>query len=405
LVLSSTYPRWSGDPEPGFVHELCRRIVNDFEIHVLCPHAPEAKFSQILDGIHVHRFRYAPQAFEILVQGGGILNNLKYHPWKWLLVPSFIIGMLWVSARLVRQLKPRALHIHWILPQGLFLLLPHLLLKQRPSILLTSHGGDLFALRGRLLTWLKRLIIHRADAITVVSRPMLQTAIDLGACKAKLVVIPMGANFGTLFVPGKNTQRNPGEILFVGRLVEKKGLKHLVAALPRILQRVPNAFVTIAGYGPDEALLRNQAATSGLGHKIHFLGATPQEQLPHLYRRASAFVAPFVRANSGDQEGLPVALMEAIACNCPVVAGDLEVLRDLFEEDFASVCVDAKDSEALAEKIVVLLTKPDEGVALATRLRTRLESRLSWDTVAAQYSSLLQKLIQRATTGLRSELT
>ncbi|MEO5344537.1 MAG: glycosyltransferase family 4 protein, partial [Gammaproteobacteria bacterium SHHR-1] len=109
LVLSSTYPRWANDPEPGFVHELSKRLTARFAVHVLCPHAPGCATQETLDGVQVHRFRYAPSGLETLVQGGGILNNLKQQPWKWLLLPPFLLALLASSWRLTRRLRPAAI--------------------------------------------------------------------------------------------------------------------------------------------------------------------------------------------------------------------------------------------------------------------------------------------------------
>ena len=84
LVLASTYPRWEGDPEPGFVHELAKRLTTPFKVRVLCPHAWNAAAQEMLEGVEVVRYRYAPVRFETLVNDGGIVNNLRHQPWKWL---------------------------------------------------------------------------------------------------------------------------------------------------------------------------------------------------------------------------------------------------------------------------------------------------------------------------------
>src|SRR3546814_343096 len=88
LITAPTYPRWPGDPEPAFVHELARRLIDRFEVTVLCPHAKGAAPEEILDGVRVVRYRYAPEHFEVLVNDGGIVTNLRHSPWKWLLVRS-----------------------------------------------------------------------------------------------------------------------------------------------------------------------------------------------------------------------------------------------------------------------------------------------------------------------------
>jgi hypothetical protein len=118
LVLASTYPRWPGDPEPAFVHELARRLVDAFEVTVLCPHAAGAATRETFDGVQVLRYRYAPAALESLVNDGGIVANLKRHRWKWLLLPTFVGALAWRAWRLVRRERPAVVHAHWLIPQG-----------------------------------------------------------------------------------------------------------------------------------------------------------------------------------------------------------------------------------------------------------------------------------------------
>src|SRR5690606_21732787 len=102
VVLPRTDPRWADDQETGFVHELAKRLIDDFEVHVLCPHAAGAARRELMDGVHVHRFRYAPEKLQTLVNDGGITTNLRRTPSKWLLVPGFVAS-LWLNAwRLTR---------------------------------------------------------------------------------------------------------------------------------------------------------------------------------------------------------------------------------------------------------------------------------------------------------------
>ncbi|MHB8424930.1 MAG: glycosyltransferase [Gammaproteobacteria bacterium] len=121
LVLTSTYPRWPDDQEPGFVHELCKRLTDDFDVTVLSPHAPGATTVEIMDGVHVRRYRYAPAGWETLVNNGGIVTNLRRQPWKWLLVPGFLLKQAWATWRLIQCLRPDVMHAHWLLPQGLLI--------------------------------------------------------------------------------------------------------------------------------------------------------------------------------------------------------------------------------------------------------------------------------------------
>ena len=389
LVLASTYPRWPADPEPGFVHELSRRLTERYRVIVLCPHAPGAKPRETMDGVEVVRYRYAPECWETLVNDGGIVTNLKRARWKLLLVPGFVLGQAWVAWRLMRRERVDVIHAHWLIPQGLIVALLQWLPGRRVPYVVTSHGADLYALKGRLLDGIKRFVARRAAAATVVSSAMRERLAALGVPAAHIHVLPMGVDLSERFTPDPSVPRSQHEILFVGRLVEKKGLRHLIAALPQVLEGVPDAFLTIVGFGPEEAALRQQVHTLGLQAKVHFLGAVAQTRLPALYRRAALFVAPFVQAESGDQEGLPVALMEAVACGCPVVAGDVAGIEDLLGRMKPYICVDARNAEMLASCICSRLIDSSTAGLHAQAVLEEASRRVDWNRIAAGYARLI----------------
>src|SRR5690606_32660237 len=125
--------------------------------------------------------------------------------------------------------------------------------------------------------------------------------------------------------------RSPHELLFVGRLVEKKGLRHLLDAMPMVLASHPKVTLTVAGFGPELEDRKAQARQLGIAEKVQFLGAVAHDRLPDLYRRAAMLVTPFVPARSGDREGLGLVSVEALACGCPVVTTAIAAVRELFE--------------------------------------------------------------------------
>jgi glycosyltransferase involved in cell wall biosynthesis len=396
LVLASTYPRWPGDPEPGFVHELAKRLAAGFEVTVLGPHAPGAKPRERMDGVEVVRYRYAPQRLETLVNDGGIVTNLKRSRWKWLLVPSFVLAQAWVAWRLLRQRRIDVVHAHWLLPQGLIAALLQSLPGRKVPFVVTSHGADLYALRGGVLDAAKRFVLRRCAAATVVSSAMLDRLRAIGAPTGKVSVLSMGVDVSGRFRPDPGVERRADEILFVGRLVEKKGVAHLIRALPRVLAQRPSVRLAIAGFGPCEAQLREESQAAGVAAHVDFLGALPQSRLPELYQRAGVFVAPFVRAGSGDQEGLPVALMEAIGCGCPVIAGSVPGLQDLLGAHLSEVCVAPEDGERLAAMILDALENPQAAAARAALIRETAAAQVDWERIAAGYAALIQASIDHA---------
>ena len=88
LVTTSTFPRWPRDKEPPFVFELCARLQERYDIHVLSPHFKGAAREEQIGGMRVTRFHYCPAQLESLAYQGGILANLKERPWKYSLVPE-----------------------------------------------------------------------------------------------------------------------------------------------------------------------------------------------------------------------------------------------------------------------------------------------------------------------------
>lgn len=384
LVLASTYPRWSGDSEPAFVHELARRLSGRFEVTVITPHARGAKRREILDGVSVLRYRYAPTAMETLVHGGGIVTHLRRAPWKWLLVPGFVLMQVFVARRAIACWRPVLIHAHWLLPQGL---VARLLASHGVPYVLTSHGADLFALRGRWFARCRRWVMARAAATSVVSQAM-RCQLEAESPHARVAVMPMGVDARQRFTPDAAVPRVVGELLFVGRLVEKKGLHYLVEAMPAILAEHPEVRLTIVGFGPAESLLRNRIDRLGLGGAVQFLGAMASEALPALYRRATLFVAPFVQARSGDQEGLGLVVAEAMACGCPVVAGDVPGVRDLAADGCAAL-VEPANPGALAATVITLLADAPGRARLAAVARARVLERFDWQAVAARYADFL----------------
>lgn len=382
LVLTSTYPRWAGDPEPGFVHELAKRLITSFNVTVVCPHAAGALRRECLDGVQVIRYRYAPESLERLVNDGGIVTNLRKRPWTMLLVPTFMASLFWATFRLIKWRKVDVVHAHWLIPQGLVIALMRRLKLTRVPFLVTSHGADLFALRGALMSRLKRFVFHSAKELTVVSEGMKSEVRNLGLDVKRIRVEPMGVDLSGRFCPDSSIQRTRNQILFVGRLVEKKGLRQLIDAMPIVLDRCPEVELVIVGYGPEEQECRRRVCELGLEKKVHFAGAVQQSRLPDFYRRAALFVAPFVTAASGDQDGLGLVLLEALGCGCRVVVSDLPATRGLIGLGAALTAVEPGSSQSLAQGILHAMAdadveRPDLGA-------------FDWSSRAEAYAALLR---------------
>lgn len=388
LVLASTYPRWKDDHEPNFVHKLNQQLRDHYDITVITSRAPGAKQDEILDSIRVKRFGYAPKQLETLVYGGGILTNLRNDKWKWALVLPFLLSMAIYTRQQIKQQSPVAIHCHWIIPQGLVLWLLSLSFKL-PPVLITSHGADLFSLKGKTGTWIKAKTLQIANAVSVVSTPMKRAALELGAKDKTTYIAPMGFEFPE---PNKPSLRTPGEILFVGRLVEKKGLKYLIEAIPKVLDKVPECTLRVIGDGPERSALESLANNLALAGKVIFMGALPQTELPRYYQSASLFCAPFIEAENGDVEGLGLVTLEAMSFMCPVLVGDVPAIEDVIPARHRRTCVTSpKNQHDLVAKITKKLTAEASEEEISS-LKYHATHNFSWRAARSNYLRILEDI-------------
>lgn len=193
LVLTSTFPRWSGDTTPPFVYELSKRLTSDFEIFVLAPHSPKSLFNEEMDQIEVFRYAYFFSQFENLAGDKAINEVLKQNWFYYLLIPFLLLSQLFNAIYIARKYRIEIVQAHWIIPQGLIALALKLLF--RTPYIVTSHGGDIFSYKSKLFTKLKKIVIKYSNSITVVSTSIKNEVLRIDARFAiKCKVIPMGVD-------------------------------------------------------------------------------------------------------------------------------------------------------------------------------------------------------------------
>ena len=392
LVLASTFPRWKNDTEPRFVYDLCQRLKNEFKIIVLAPHAKNTKKQESFNGLTVVRYRYAPARFERLAYEGGITAKLKENKLYWLLLPFFFLGQWTAIIKLLKKYPVKVIHAHWLIPQGFLALLARAVSKNKPAVLCTSHGGDLYGLNDPISKIIKRYVIKNVEALTVVSTAMQLEVKKLVSDTDLPTVVPMGTDLQGLFTPDKLVQRKSYQLLFVGRLVEKKGLQYLLKALPEILETYHKVTLNIAGTGPELDKLKKLVNDLDLKDHVFFLGRLSHKQLVTQYRTAALAVFPFVQAKDGDVEGLGLVMIEAMGCGCPVIASDIPAVRDVIIDGETGILVQSSNEKMIANKILRLLSMPDYTKKLADNSRELVLKKYGWEGSAQQYSKQLNKL-------------
>jgi glycosyltransferase involved in cell wall biosynthesis len=397
LVLASTFPRWGGDTEPRFVERLSYELAGAFDVVVLAPHTRGAKRQETMASngrsIEVRRFRYCPERFETLAYDGGMLSRVRRNPLRLLVLPFFLVAQAVAAARLQREFNFDAVHAHWIVPQGFVTAVLGTLWWRLPPVLVTSHGGDLYALRGSVLRSVKRWVLSRADAVTVVSNAMREHCIEHRLAPDKVTVQSMGVDLTNEFTPGDPKGPRDG-LVFVGRLVEKKGVEYLIEAMAILAPEYPQLVLTIVGDGPLRDELVQLADARGVSERVRFVGSVVNEEVPGYLRAAAISVMPSIVAASGDQEGLGLVAVEAQGCGCAVVASDLPAVRDSVVDGQTGLMARPCDAAHLAEQIKRLLDDGALRQSLAESGRRYALETFDWSRVGASYASIIGGLVK-----------
>jgi glycosyltransferase involved in cell wall biosynthesis len=395
LILTSTFPRWEGDSLPGFVYELSRRIAPYIETYVLAPSAQGAPSQENRRGMRILRFKHWFGDRDHFT-ASAILPTLRKKPWLWLLVPLFVLSQFLATIRIIRRHSIRTVHAHWILPQGLLAVLCKLLLNPNLRVVITSHGADIYGLRR--LDGLKKWILNRADAVTVVSWAIRDRITQIGVRESLPIhTIPMGVDL-SLFHPNRRDDSLKGELsisgpflLYVGRLSEKKGLAYLLKALPEVIRSHPQAKLVIVGDGEERNNMTRLARELGLTNEnLVFVGSLSNTLLPQFYATADLFIGPSVSAAGGDQEGFGLVFVEAMGCGCPVIVTDLPAISDIVIDGVTGLVVPQKDSAALARAILMLLADPNMREKLGREGKDYVFPRFDWELIGNKYLDVLK---------------
>jgi glycosyltransferase involved in cell wall biosynthesis len=187
-----------------------------------------------------------------------------------------------------------------------------------------------------------------------VSEAIRRRAIDFGIPVEKITVCYIGVDTERFRPGGMPISQRPSRVLFVGRLIEKKGAAYLIEAFSDISRKIPDAELVIVGDGPLRQQLETQArATSA---RITFLGALNNDQIKLQLDQARIFCLPSITASNGDAEGLPIVILEALACGVPVVTSARGAVGEAVVNNESGFTFPERDIARLITLLTSLLT-------------------------------------------------
>jgi glycosyltransferase involved in cell wall biosynthesis len=330
VVLTTSYPRWDGDPAGRFVADAVARLRDHVDVEV----------------VSAQSFRHYGIAY-----GHGVLGNIKRRPWLGALVPMMVASFVHAARDAARGAD--LVHAHW-LPAG------WVAARTGKPFVVTLHGTDVEL--GRRLPGLARVVFARAAAVIAVSTAIADAARALGAHDVQ--VIPNGIE-----VPlSSGTEVAPPYVFYAGRLSKEKGVLELLDAA----RGLP---VVVAGDGP----LRRRVPQAQ--------GFVPRPELLRLLDEAAVVVCPSRR------EGFGMTCLEAMAHGKPVVATAVGGLLDLVVDGETGLLVPPRDGRALRGAIERLLADADLRRSFGAAARERA-GEFDWSRVTPRLLGLYERAVR-----------
>ncbi|MDR2669793.1 MAG: glycosyltransferase family 4 protein [Desulfovibrio sp.] len=247
-------------------------------------------------------------------------------------------------------------------------------------------AGDIRPPDGALAEKLQAAVFARVDASH--NLPYLAQFDPAGAAAGKHLLI-----YNVCTLPSERTaeapMRPPLRLLAVGRLVETKGFQYAVEALKILLDGGLEAELTVAGSGPWERKLKQQARASGVEARTHFPGFVAHDDLPELLLAADVFLMPCCLTKAGGKgDGLPTVIMEALSHGLPVISTPVSGVGDVIRHGETGLLVPERDADALADAVRALASDRLGALRMATRGRALVKEMFDTDANLKRLAAL-----------------
>jgi colanic acid/amylovoran biosynthesis glycosyltransferase len=230
----------------------------------------------------------------------------------------------------------------------------------KPTVV-SFHGADVLVdlakPRYRLAT---REMLAAARLVLVRSQSLARAVAALGCSAEKIRLHRTGIPLAEItFRPRTSPNDGAWKLLQAGRLIEKKGWQTSLRAFAAFQQKHPAATFVIAGEGPMQQELQTLARELGVAERVHFAGFLSQVELREEFFQSHIFLHPSELGRDGNQEGVPNAMLEAMASGLPVFATRHGGIPEAIEDGVSGVLVDERDHVALAEALLDWTGRPE----------------------------------------------
>jgi len=378
LLLNYEFPPAGGGA--GFAtYNIGRELVQmGVKVDVLTSSIEDEVDGAILDGMTIHRV----PSWRKGIHDCGMLGAYSY------------VGFaLRKRQKLLKSTKYDLEHFFFSLPTGILSLSPIRRRKQPYIVSLRGSdvpGYDLFNQKlekvHKVLLPLTRSIWRNASAVVALSQGLKDIALK-AAPTQEIDIISNGIEIDHFYPATRveKKQEEPLKLITVSRLLERKGIHHLLEAIAK-----PDPLpvtLTIVGTGSYEDELQKVCTELGLNDRVKFTGFIRRDELPELYRQHDVFALP------SQTESFGLVFAEAMSCGLPILGTFVGGIPELVRHETDGILVNPAQPGEIRESLKKMLNDPEKTIAMGIAARQRIEEKYAWRVIAEKYLECYQKVL------------
>jgi glycosyltransferase involved in cell wall biosynthesis len=391
VMVTTSYPRFPGDSVGTFMEPIAQSVAaRGHEVHIVAPWHPLVARAKEEHGVRFHFYRYAPlRSLNVFGYAAAMRADVSLRGAAYAAAP-FALAAGWRTARkIARRHRATIMHGHWVIPGGVTAALaaPHV------PLVVSLHGSDVYLAETFATARLAaRHTFRRAGFVTACSDDLAKRAVALGADPARIETVPYGVDVAR-FRPdpemraARRRELGVGDrvplCVAAGRLVSKKGFEYLVDAMAS----VPGIVLAIAGEGTLAGELQARARTAGVAERIRFLGNQTQDRVGEYLAAADMICVPSIRDDSGNVDGLPNVVLEALASGVPLITTAAGGIGSVVDDNVTALVVAERDGAAIAAAMVRLVSNPEMARQIGSAGRALVQSRFGWERAAVRFET------------------
>lgn len=344
---------------------------------------PQNKIARVLKAIFLI-MRYVPSYYGVILRS---LNVYRYGK------PSLSLSLLFMSLALAERGPFDIIHSQFG-TLGLFAVPIKQILSSDCRVVTSIRGSDV-TVHIKKHPGVYHRLLREGDLFLPVCEFLQERLIQEGCEQGKIIVHHSGIDCSKFeYIQRERVPGEPINVLTIARLVEKKGVAFAIEAVSRLLSKGEKIQYTVVGDGVLREDLQQLIKSMGVEQQVRLLGWKTHEEVKRLLEKSHVLVAPSLTSGSGDQEGIPNAIKEAMATGLPVISTFHSGIPELVTDGVSGLLVPERDAGSLADALGYLIHHPNTCNEMGQAGRRQVEQMFDTNSLNRKLEELYLGLIR-----------